>query len=444
MSPNNGVALSNQFAVAADSSIGGESEGACAAVFEDIFTKPSARFKQLHAPVLEERAEYLQHQASLGRSRGSLQNIAADLLHIVRLMQLTDLRPTTETEIREAGGRWAQEVHVLRTKRGSKSSAQRFILAARGWFRFNGCLTKRSNPCGHFENELGDFLTALRFDAGLFPYTVAKYGQRVRQFLLWLSIRRDELSQVSMNEIDEFLESKRALNWKPRSTAAQCVALRAFFRYAETRGWCRPNLSSGIQNPAIRRDNLGPGGPSWKDVRRLIDSVNGTELTDYRAKAVLLLCSVYGLRNREVVGLCLRDFDWQNETFIVRRAKSGRIQHFPIQYEVGQAIIRYLKEARPISAFRELFLTHQAPFRPLATVGPIVTRRIKRLGIASRNLGPHSLRHACATELLRRGTSLQSIAEFLGHRNLDTVSIYAKYDLRALRKISAFSLSEVQ
>jgi integrase/recombinase XerD len=444
MSRNNASALLNQSADATASSIRIEIKPACPMVLEKIFIKPSARFKQFQAPLLKEREEYLQHQSSLGRSRGTLQNIAVDLLHIVRVMQLTDLRPTTETEIREAGGRWAQEVHVLRTKRGSKSSAQRFILAARGWFRFNGCLTKPRNPCGYFEKELGDFLSALRFDVGLFPYTVAKYGQRVRQFLLWLSVHRDDLSLVSVNEVEEFLESKRALHWKPRSTAAQCVALRAFFRYAEARGWCRRNLSYSILNPAIRRDNLGPGGPSWKDVRRLVDSVNGTEVTDYRAKAVLLLCSVYGLRNREVVGLCLRDFDWQNETFIVRRAKSGRIQRFPIQYEVGQAIIQYLKEARPMSAFRELFLTHQTPFRPLTTVGPIVTRRIKQLGIESRNLGPHCLRHACATELLRRGTSLQSIAEFLGHRNLDTISIYAKYDLRALRKISAFSLSEVQ
>ena len=68
---------------------------------------------------------------------------------------------------------------------------------------------------------------------------------------------------------------------------------------------------------------------------------------------------------------------------------------------------------------------------------------MKRLGIKSQSLGPHSLRHACATELLRRGTSLKDIADFLGHRDIASVSIYAKFDARMLRKVAAFSLAGV-
>ena len=57
--------------------------------------------------------------------------------------------------------------------------------------------------------------------------------------------------------------------------------------------------------------------------------------------------------------------------------------------------------------------------------------------------GPHSLRHACATRLLKKGTSLREIADFLGHRNLRTVSIYAKLDTRSLRKVASFSMAGV-
>ena len=100
-------------------------------LFEGTFFKPSARLRHPHAPLLKEREDYLRHQTRLGRSRGVLQNIAADLLQIVRVMRLTDLRPTSDTEIREAGQRRA---------------AQRFILAARGWYRFTGSLTKSPYP----------------------------------------------------------------------------------------------------------------------------------------------------------------------------------------------------------------------------------------------------------------------------------------------------------
>jgi integrase/recombinase XerD len=54
---------------------------------------------------------------------------------------------------------------------------------------------------------------------------------------------------------------------------------------------------------------------------------------------VLCLCAIYGLRASEVANLTMDDFDWVNETFIVRRVKSGRTQQFPIQFEVGGAIL---------------------------------------------------------------------------------------------------------
>ena len=57
------------------------------------------------------------------------------------------------------------------------------------------------------------------------------------------------------------------------------------------------------------------------------------------------------------------------------------------------------------------------------------------------HLGPHALRHACANRLLQKGSSLQEIADFLGHRNTKSVGIYAKCDMSALRKVAAFRLA---
>jgi site-specific recombinase XerD len=71
----------------------------------------------------------------------------------------------------------------------------------------------------------------------------------------------------------------------------------------------------------------------------------------------------------------------------------------------------------------------------------ITSRRMRQLGIVSAHIGPHALRHACATRLLGKGTSLKEIADFLGHSDSRSVGIYAKYDTRSLRKVAAFRLS---
>ena len=175
----------------------------------------------------------------------------------------------------------------------------------------------------------------------------------------------------------------------------------------------------------------------------MLNSLDDSNASHCRAKAILLLAAVYGLRRCEITRLTLDDFDWYNEVLTVRRAKRGRLQQFPLQFEVGEAIIRYLRNVRPPSKSRRLFLTLQVPYRPAENIGPAMRRILNAQGLSALPCGLHSLRHACATELLRQGTSLRGIADFLGHRSIRSVSIYARCDLRALRKVADLSLQGV-
>jgi len=81
------------------------------------------------------------------------------------------------------------------------------------------------------------------------------------------------------------------------------------------------------------------------------------------------------------------------------------------------------------------------PYRPLqsSSLWEVVSRRIKQLGIASRHKGPHALRHACATHLLNKGTSLKEIADFLGHSDRGRWNL-CEVRHASLRKVAAFRL----
>jgi site-specific recombinase XerD len=246
-----------------------------------------------------------------------------------------------------------------------------------------------------------------------------------------------------MTDIDEFLAQKRAEGWTRRGIVTQCQSMRSFLRFAEMQGWCAPDLALGIRGPRVSKYDARPKGPAWTQVRQLLKLAEGTEPEQRRAKALLLLLTVYGLRCREVLNLRLEDFDWRSEIFTVHRAKRGGIQQFPIQYEVGEAILNYLHYARPRVNDRHLFLGERRPWGPLQhdAVWRTVSRRMRKLQIEFDHMGAHSLRHACATQLLKKGVSLQAIADFLGHRDMHSVSIYAKHDIRNLRKVADFRLA---
>ncbi len=143
--------------------------------------------------------------------------------------------------------------------------------------------------------------------------------------------------------------------------------------------------------------------------------------------------------------LCLDDFDWEHNTLFVKRPKMRDKVEFPLSFIVGEAVVRYLQEVRPRVSYREVFLTLNAPFRPLRTgLWAIVSSRLHSLKITLPHFGPHALRHACAMRLLERGMSLKEIGDHLGHQDPDSTRIYAKVNLDGLRRVADFDLGDLQ
>ena len=127
---------------------------------------------------------------------------------------------------------------------------------------------------------------------------------------------------------------------------------------------------------------------------------------------------------------------------MIPRSKGRRVEPYPLSPTVGEAIVRYLERVRPRSSYREIFLRVEAPIRPLtsAAVSRIVSSRALSLNPPVMPHGAHALRHACATRLLEQGLSLKEIGDHLGHRDLNSTSLYASVNLTGLREVANLSL----
>lgn len=246
-----------------------------------------------------------------------------------------------------------------------------------------------------------------------------------------------------MAQVNDVLVQKVQAQGYARTTIRRwATCLRPFFRFAVRHHWCRRGLADGIRAPRLYRHEGLPIGPSWNDVQRLLAAAEGDRPADLRTRALLLLLAVYGLRSGEVTALRLEDFDWEREVLTVPCGKRQKPRIYPLCRPVGDAVLRYLCEARPRSERREVFLTLVAPFRPLsdAALRDLVSARLHALGLALPHYGPHVLRHACATHLLSQGLSLKEIGDHLGHQSLESTRIYAKVDVATLRGVGDFSL----
>jgi site-specific recombinase XerD len=193
-----------------------------------------------------------------------------------------------------------------------------------------------------------------------------------------------------------------------------------------------------------------PKVPQWRlaslpryleavDVQRVVESCDTQSSLGLRDHAILLLLSRLGLRAGDIVAMEIDDVDWRRGTLRVL-GKGRREVLLPLPQDVGDAMLAYLKRARPAVATSRLFLTTQPPLQPFqgpSSVSAVVRRAIERAGISDPpSRGAHLLRHSAATAMLRAGGSLDTIAAVLRHQSSDTTTHYAKVDLSLLERVA--------
>lgn len=414
-------------------------------MFQQLFERPHAIQRQLAAPLLEARRLYLAHCATQGLARRTLREIAFYQLIAIDYLHLGDQGLITTADITAAAERWAHRSPQTASSKDAASplSKARFIKHATHWLDFLGRLYTPPAPLSPFAPYLRDFADFMRSERGLSEATIRSRCREVESFLREACDQPGALVQLTVSQIDATLLDKvQRAGYARRTIQTLAATLRAFLRYAEQQYWCRRGLADAIRAPRVFRHETLPFSPTWEEVQQLLETTAGTQAGDLRDRAILLLLVTYGLRAGEVGRLQLDDLDWQRELLHLRRVKLGQPQQLPLTQTVGEAIVRYLKEVRPRTACRQLFLTLRAPWRRLTpgAIFQLVNRRWQPLGVALAHHGPHALRHACATRLINQGVSLKEIADQLGHRDLETTRIYAKVDLTRLRAVADFSL----
>jgi site-specific recombinase XerD len=118
--------------------------------------------------------------------------------------------------------------------------------------------------------------------------------------------------------VDDFLISKGATGWSRASSRGYADSLRAFFRYAEQRVRCMSDIAEGITSPKLYVHEGLPEGPAWSQVQRLFRTVRGTKAAAVRARAVLYLLAVYGLRSGKICFIPARDSEVRHNEYLHR------------------------------------------------------------------------------------------------------------------------------
>src|SRR5262245_41470480 len=283
------------------------------------------------------------------------------------------------------------------------------------------------------------FSNYLERERGLAPRTITKHLPKIRRFLCEVCpAGADDLGKISQADVVRYVE-RHARDWSPKSGKEMCSSLRAFLRYLHHKG-LNPVLLDGCV-PSIREWKLAnlPTYLSAEQVQNVLDGCDRASATGRRDYAILIMLARLGLRAGEVATLTLDDIDWRSGEMLVH-VKGRQRARMPIPPDVGAAVVAYLRDGRPKSSCRRLFLRMRAPRVGFATgcaITIIARTALERAGIRGfAHQGAHLFRHSLATELLRSGATLSEIGQLLRHKSHDTTRIYAKVDIDTLRTLS--------
>lgn len=418
-------------------------------LFNKIFERRHALQCHVNAPLLEERLKYLQYWSDNGATLSTLRFIAHYLLAIIDYLKLQKKEVISLKEIQKAADKWAKRSigHIyMRQQDFSKTAMMRFKSVAIEWLDMLGRLEYPEIEVTTSLKLIAQYADYMNQEKGLSNTTIKSQICTLKKFFRCTG-ENCSLHQLSVLDVDKVLTYKQWINGCCRRTIqAQASVVRTFLIYAEEKELCQKGLAKSIKMARVYKHDAPPSGPTWDDVKRLLESTEGNHPTDIRDRAIVMLLTVYGLRCGEVKKLRLEDLDWENEVLYVRREKNVKSQKFPLSQTVGDSILNYLQNARPNNCHcREIFISRRAPYRPLSSAAffQIVSKRLKPLGIDLKHYGPHSLRHACATRLINEGISLKEISDHLGHQSLESTRIYAKVDLTNLRKVADFEIGDL-
>jgi len=284
-----------------------------------------------------------------------------------------------------------------------------------------------------------EFDAYLRTERGLAPKSIVRHLPVIRRFLHEVCpAGDDDLGKIGQEDVIRYIE-RHAQDWSPRTGKAMCWSLRAFLRYLHHRGLNQHALAGCV--PSMRRWNLAtlPTYLPAAEVQKALEGCDRATVMGRRDYAILMMLAKLGLRANEVATLTLDDIDWRAGEMLVR-AKGRQRVRMPIPPDVGAAVVAYLRDTRPKSSCRRLFVRTLAPhvgFASGCAITMIAKAALDRVGIKGcAHRGAHIFRHSLATELLRSGATLSEIGQLLRHESHDTTRIYAKVDIETLRTLS--------
>lgn len=276
----------------------------------------------------------------------------------------------------------------------------------------------------------------LQLERSLAEHSVEAYLHDIGKLTdhLQLTGRTVSPADISLKDLEAFIEWIHELGMTPASQARIISGLRSFFKYCVMEQIVTADPTVLMEGPKVRRKL--PDVLSYDEIEKIISAIDLSTPEGGRNKAILETMYSCGLRVSELVNLRISNL-YLDVGFIKVLGKGDKERLVPIGQEAVKYIQMYRNNIRvhvPVVRGEEdiLFLNRRGKRLTRVMIFLILKELVSTAGIG-KSISPHSLRHSFATHLVEGGADLRAVQEMLGHESITTTEIYTHLDREYLR-----------
>ncbi len=284
-----------------------------------------------------------------------------------------------------------------------------------------------------------EFLSWLAVERGRANHTLAAYRRDLAAYEAALAARGTDPGRAGPAEIEAHLNALAQQGRSAASVARAHSAIRGLHRFMvdERRAEADPSADLAPARIPLRL----PKALTEAQVERIL-SVPGSTPAGRRDRALLEVLYGTGARISEAVGLDLVDLA-PGEGLVRLYGKGDKERLVPLGRFAARALAEWLSaEGRDQLAPRQWRRRSDAEAVFLNTRGGRLSRQgaygvvrgaAERAGLVAA-VGPHVLRHSCATHMLHHGADIRTVQELLGHASVGTTQLYTRVTPEHLRQ----------
>jgi integrase/recombinase XerD len=223
-----------------------------------------------------------------------------------------------------------------------------------------------------------------------------------------------------------------------RTQALRLSIVKGFTRFLKERDYLAIDPGKRLMLPKKPR-RLPRVILSVAEVGQLLAAADTRTRTGQRNRVILEILYDTAIRRAEAAGIRLSDLDL-NSGYLRVTGKGDKERVVPVSQRVCSLVEAYITAVRPgfVRGNDPGYLILNRWGRRMTPNGIwAVVKRCAGLAGIEKNISTHTLRHACATHMLKNGAPTRHLQQMLGHESLESTQLYTHVTINDLKEIHA-------